>query len=60
MKMQDFYMHAFLQSVFMQLNDLFSDQFSITFHRHSSAQDSDSDFGPHSIEFITVSITAVS
>ena len=62
MKMQNLCMHTFFQSVFMQLDDLFSDQFSVTFHRHPSAQDPGSGPDPdsHSIESITVSITAVS
>ena len=60
MKVQNLHTYTLFQSVFTQLNDFFSDQFSVIFHRHSSAQDSDSDSGPHSIESITASITAVS
>ena len=60
--MQNFCMYIFFQSVFMQLNDLFSDWFSVIFHRYSSAQDPDpdSDFSSYLIESITASITAVS
>ena len=54
--------HALLQSVSTQLDDLFSGRFSVTFHRHPSAQDPGPGPGPgpHPIESTTASTTAVS